>query len=355
MNVSELYDLTFWIKDEIEQTQIPQKYQALQKILQQNVQPNQQKQPFESQKNDLIETIRNVPLRQLTKEQVAFLHALGIAEAIGEEGVDTIEDILYRNVIDIATAAQKIQEIHQRLVQGIQKSHQIETGLDGCVSHEEYEIENEVLMRVSFTGQTELSNVTEFKKWGNIWFEIGRGLAIVHNATPEDVKIIGATSGSIIIELVTLPTIAATAATVIYSALKLAEKILEIKKKAEEIKNLQLQNKKLAIDLEKEAEKEKKAGIEKISGVISGELNLDNENEGDKVNALEKAIKRLVNFIDYGGEVDFVLPESENGNEDEGDVSTSEYKKLKNSIQEIRLLENKLRLLEAGLTINEDE
>lgn len=57
MNVSELYDLTHWVTDEIVTPQVPQKYQALQQILQQHAQPNQQKTSFETQKNDLIETI----------------------------------------------------------------------------------------------------------------------------------------------------------------------------------------------------------------------------------------------------------------------------------------------------------
>ena len=61
MNVSELFDLTHWVTDEIVATKIPQKYQALQQILQQHSKPNQQKQPFETQKNDL------------TKDQLLFL------------------------------------------------------------------------------------------------------------------------------------------------------------------------------------------------------------------------------------------------------------------------------------------
>ena len=73
MNVSELYDLTKWIQSEIVDRQIPQKYQTLQQILQQNAQPNRQKQPFENQKDDLIETIKNIRLSQLTKDQLEFL------------------------------------------------------------------------------------------------------------------------------------------------------------------------------------------------------------------------------------------------------------------------------------------
>ena len=347
MNVAELFNLTRWVDENITKVQIPQKYQALQQILQQNTQPNQPRQPFDAPKSDLITTIKNVPLKELTKEQLAFLRAIEIAQYVGEEGVNIIEDIFYRNVIDIATTAKKVQDIYQNLIVGTKKLNQIRTGLEGHVHQEVYEAENEVLMRITFTGHAGLTNVVDFKEWGKIWYEIGRGIAIAHNAAPEQVKITGATSGSITIELATIPAIAATAATVIYSALKLAEKVLDIKKKAEEIKNLQLQNKKLADEIAKEAEKEKEKGIEEISVVIVEQLGIKKSEEGDKVLELDKAIKHLVNFIEAGGEVDFVLPE--NGKNQDDDKSSIKYKKLKEQIQEIHLLESKLKLLESNL------
>ncbi|MFW8602453.1 hypothetical protein ACOHYD_13350 [Desulfobacterota bacterium M19] len=338
MNVSELYELTHWVTDKIVSTQIPQKYQALQQILQQHTQPNQQKTSFESQKNDLIETITHVPLRELTKDQLLFLRELGIAQAVGSEGAEIIEDILYKNVIDVANSAQKLQEIYQKISQGIQKSDQIKTGLTGCVYEETYEAEDEVLMRVSFTGNAALSNVIDFKNWGNIWFEIGRGVAMAHDLSPEDVKIVGATKGSIIIELAVIASIATTTSGIILSALKVAEKVLDIRKKAEEIRGLKLKNKKLATDIEKEAEKEKTAGIESISAEIIKQLKIKKDGEGDKVTALDKAVKNLVNFIESGGEVDFIIPEEQN--------EIPKYGDLRVTFQEIRQLENKIKLLE---------
>jgi hypothetical protein len=79
MNVSELFDLTDWITKEIKASQIPQKYQALHAIILQHSQPNQQKQPFESQKDGLIEALKSVPLGRLTRDQLGFLERLGIA------------------------------------------------------------------------------------------------------------------------------------------------------------------------------------------------------------------------------------------------------------------------------------
>ncbi len=351
MNVSELYDLTYWVVNNIEEEQIPQKYETLQQLISRNAQPNQQQQPFETQKKDLIEAIKNVPLKQLTKEQLAFLMQLGIAQSVGDEGVEIVDDIFYKNVIDIATTAQKLSDIHRKLTQGLKKLQQIRTGLDNNVIQEEYEIQNEVMIRITFSGDAEISNIVDFKDWGNVWYEIGRGIAIAHNATPEEVKVVGATSGSLIIELITDPAIAATTATIIYSALKLAEKVLDIKKKAKEIKNLDLQNKKLADELAKEAEKEKVMGIEKISVVIIEELEINESREGDKVNALERSIKNLVDFIESGGEIDFVLPE---GDEDAEDDDALEYEKLREHIEEMHLLESKLKLLESKLDNNDD-
>jgi hypothetical protein len=342
MNVSELYDLTFWITNEIHDAKVPQKYQALHAILQQNSQPNHQQQPFESQKDDLIETLKNVPLRQLTRDQLDFLYHLGIAEAVGSEGISVIEDILYKNVIDVATSAQKLQLIIQKLNEGINKSNQIQAGLKGCVAEEEYEAKKEILMRVSFTGHAVMANVSDFKRWGSIWYDIGRGIAMAHNASPEDVKIVGATKGSIIIELAVVASIATTTSGIILAALKVAEKVIDIRKKAEELRGLKLKNEKFAKDLEKEAENEKKSDIEEITGNVAKQLELK-EGEGDKVKALDTAVKNLVNFIEKGGVVDFIIPEDEEELEEEEKNKNDE---LRIAFQEIRKLENKLALLE---------
>lgn len=342
MNVSELFNLTHWISKEIEDALIPKKYQTLQAILQQHAQPNQQKQPFESQKDTLTNALSNVPLARLTRDQLDFLYHLGIAEAVGEEGVATIEDLLYRNVIDVATSAQKLQRILQKLNEGINKSNQIKAGLTGCVLKEEYEAEDQILMRVSFTGHAVMANVADFKSWGGIWYDIGRGIAMAHNSSPEDVRIVGATKGSIIIELAVACSIATTTSGIILSALKVAEKVLDIKRKAEELRGLKLRNNKFAKDLENEAENEKKAGIEEITSEVAKQLELK-DGEGDKVKALDTSVKNLVNFIEKGGIVDFVMPDEEEEHEED---KAKKNAALRLAFQQIRKLEKKLALLE---------
>ena len=256
-----------------------------------------------------------------------------------------MEDILYKNVIDIVTSANKLQAIITNLNSGIQKATQITTGLAGCVDHEEV-IVDEVMIRIGFTGHAAMANIVDFKNWGSIWYDIGRGITMAHGAAPEDVKIVGATKGSIIIELAVIYAIAKTTADIILAALNVADRVLGIKKQAEEIRQLKLSNTKLAKSLEDEAEKEKEAGIHKITSDIAITLNINQNGEGDKIVCLDKAVKNLVNFIEKGGEVDFVLPEDAEAEEEENQSHPTPKKELRAAFAEIRRLEKKMALIE---------
>lgn len=165
MNVDELYHLTEWINTEVAQKEIPSLYSALHNILKQNIQPNQQKQPFDDQKNSLFESLKNVPLSQLTIDQINFLEKLGLAACIGPNGVMVLEEILYKNVIDVATSTAKIQEILTSINEAISKSNAIQKGLEGCVEVRK-SIPDEILIRVNFSKDAAMANITDLKKWG---------------------------------------------------------------------------------------------------------------------------------------------------------------------------------------------
>jgi hypothetical protein len=85
-------------------------------------------------------------------------------------------------------------------------------------------------------------------------------------------------------------------------------------------------------------------------------LAIEKNGDGEKVNALNKAIKDLIDFIEFGGEVDFIVPIENNG-ESERDENTQkpEYENLKSTIHEIRLLEDKLKLLESPFEEDDSE
>lgn len=349
MQIDELLELTNWIDKNIKENNIQSKYQALLSILQSNANPrnNQSRQPFANEQKDIIDTIKNINTHHLTYAQDKTLKQIGILDYIGSNGVNLLEDILFRNNLDIANAIAEINKIISNISSGINKSDQLKSSLTPIVDKKPESTEenkHEVMLRIHFQNEVSLNNITDFKKLSNVWWEIGRGIAMAHNMSPEDIKIIGAQKGSIIIELATVAAIATTTSTIILSALKVADRVLSIRKQLEEIKALKLNNKKIEDDLERAANEEKTTGLEKIKDEIVLNLKININGDGEKVKVLERSVKNLVDFIEKGGEVDFVTSsdsvESENGQLNE------QLELLKSNFQEIKRIESTLLSLE---------
>ncbi len=308
MNTVELYTLTDWIETEIINSAILDKYHALHHILQQHVTSDQPRQSFSAQRDELLQALAAVRLEVLSGDQVRFLQRLGVADTVGERGVERIEDCLYKNVIDVATSAAAIGAMLGELQQGVERSRQIAGGLQGLTLSADDDMPGDVMMRVVFAGDAAMANVADFKRWGELWNDIGYGIAFANNETIEDVHIVGAASGSVVLELGVSRCFAQTAGDIILSALLLTEKVQDINRKAEELRRLQLKNNKLVLDLEKEAEFEIRTGVDNISDQMIRKLGLKKNGEGDKITALMKAVRHLMHFLEQGGEVDFVIP-----------------------------------------------
>lgn len=346
MNIEELWDLTTWVDKELTGKKLPDLFQSLAAALKHNSQPNQHRQPFEQQRTGLVTALRSIDLSTLTVEQVASLGTVELAPYLGPNGAALIENILTENALDIATAAAKIEEIANKVSTGIDRYRQIRSGLDVFVKKGAPAIDpSEALLRVTFSGDAQIANVVDFKKWADHWHTIGRGIAMAHGVAPESVRVVGASTGSIIVEMAVIVTVAKTASIVILECLKVADRVLDIQKKAQEIRALRLSNARIEQELQEEARKERQEGVNEISAKVSIIVGVKEGEDGDKMVALTSAIKTLVDFITKGGQVDCVLPKIAKGQEvDEATKTTRE--ELQSTFKEIRVLEDRQRLLQ---------
>jgi hypothetical protein len=334
MNTSELYQLTTWMKNNNEELTIEHCYEHLIDAIG-NYSYNSQ--PFEQQREDLFSTLKSVSLKisSLSQEQINFLDKLHLVENLGMPAIDKIEDILFRNVIDRETAKQKISDMFKEVKNGIDKLNSIRASLTGLVDGEQYELDNEVLMRIGFMGDVSMNNVEDFKKLGTLWFDIARGISMAQGKAPKDIKIIGATKGSVILELALNAALVSSFLIIIIQGLTVTEKIYTIKKIKAEAK---IADMKLDFFDEKIAEI-MESSITTIFDNLCNELKLNGNNQGDKKTALKKSITKLVGFLEQGGDVDFVMKE-------ELESEDNKTKLLRSKIIEIRKLEEKILLLE---------
>jgi len=342
MQIEELLRLTNWFQENIVDEKIPSLYQSLYEKMNQNIRRNnnQAKQPFEVEKNNLLTALGQINTDSLTLEQISFLREIEVLKIFGKKGVEEIEGILLENSLDIATATNKVNEIKNKLNEGVSKLDDLNTtlGKSFSVDDSDYIPDNLVLMRVYFRHDVAIENIVDFKKLAATWHEIGRGIAIAQDKTPEDFKIIGAQNGSIIIEMAVITSLATSVSIILLRGLKVAERVIEILTKAEELKTLKLNNKIIELELKKEAESEKKNGIQSILDSIVEELGLSEKSQGDKVSALKKAITKLIDFIKNGGAVDFIEPEID---DDDDESLREEILELRENIEGIRELESR--------------
>ena len=319
MQITELLQLIKWFDENIVDENLSAEYLAFYNKVNLNVRQGQTKQPFEKEKETLFKTLNSINFQNLSLEQIKFLEKLKISDLIGKKGSEKIDQVLFES--DIASATQKIKGFYDRITKSITNIGNLKSALLGNFEIDETDElpDNSVLMRVYFQNDVAISNLTNFKKLSTMWYDIGRGIAMAQDKSPEDFHIIGAKKGSIIIEMAVAVGIATSVSKILLEAFKVADRYLDILKKVQELKGLKLGNKKIEKELKEEAQKEKDNGIKSILDSAIIDLKLDVNQQGDKVNAIEKSIKKLVDFTENGGLVDFVQPEdSEEDEEVEG-------------------------------------
>ncbi len=312
MNVIELYSLTQWANREVVENQLLGKYQNILNMLLQN--NHQFKTLGEDEKNDLLETLKSIDFTILTKDQVDFLDELQILSDIGFYGVSQIKDVLFLNQVTVGTASQELKKVVKNLGEGINKITAISSGLSGLVRDEIGEYQDEVIIRVGFLGDASISNFKHFKDWGDSWYFIGHGIAMAHGVAPENIKIIGATRGSIILELLTNPEIAKTVGSIILWCQKVVKNHLEIKSMLASMKHRKVKDAVLEEHLTKktaESETYTEDDIDEIMTILIEEIKLNKKLDGDKIETLKKSAIALFDFNRRGGTVKLIAPTKE--------------------------------------------
>lgn len=347
MNINELFTLTTWIDQEVVGKQIQSLYQNLFNAVQQNTQANRPKIPFENERTNLLTALARVPVAQLSNEQREVLGKLGIAKHLGQDGIAELDDLFTRNALDIATVAQKLQSAINDIGGGVNRAKQIRDGLQNIVDTSDVPA-TLIVLRINFINEASINNVSDFKEWASIWFDIGRGVALVHNLTPQDIRVIGAAKGSILLELTTVYVIVATISKIVIRALDITRGVLAIRVEMERLKGLQLNNSRIIEDLQKEADQKKQQGAENIANEFIAQLEIGAKKDGEAVNAFRGAVRKLVDFLDKGGQVDCIVPTKETGVGEPSatEISAEQRQSLEHSVQEMRRLINDVKELE---------
>lgn len=347
MEVSELSQLAHWILEKIEKRGIETRFSELVERIRTNTMPGQQRVPFQSERDALFHELRSIPLYELTAGQHGILQAIGLLPNIGEYGVGRIERALLNSGLDIASALEEVEKMAQAVTSGVAWARDMHPKLKSLAGEaQSFDPSEEVLIRVRFTSEASIETVSELKKWSSNWYDISRGIAMLHGEKPEKVRVVGATSGSIILMLATPYAITKTITLMLTDILKVAEHVLRIRKAAEEIRSLKIKNDAAQKALSDEVEQIKKEAVVEIVAAVMARFDGAVKSTGEVQNALEKSVERLLEFSQKGGEVDFVVQEPEDDTSEDLVKSQAE---IRSAVEEVRRIENTMKQLELDL------
>jgi hypothetical protein len=345
MNIDELRQLSDWYL--LHYSELNSLYGGLLSPIQHNAsQPS--KQPVESQLELLLAYLREMKFDELSLQQLRMLSSLGVDSYVGSEGAVFVDAAIRTSEFDPATAASKISGAQNKLNQAHSAFSSYLASLKS-LGLEQSAVDKEsdsITIRVGFQNDASINNVTDWKESAKDWYDIIRGLALASSEAPEDTKVVGASTGSIILILAgTLP-VTTLLALISKNIASVAKDVIGIGNQIEDLRHKKLLNSVIENELKKQEKEKKDKALEDIVAIIKLRIpDLD----GEKVTGLEGSIKKLLLFNEKGGNVDFVAPEADvdgsDAEPDDKDGTLTALVEARTEIHEYQSVREQIKML----------
>ena len=338
MDVSQVLSVADWYLETI--PTISKRYNSLKRKLDHNAsQP--QKERLRDELDSLIEGLEAMHFDLLTNEELDLLRSLGALQYLGHQGAIFVSDTVRSGEFDPASAAADIGAAFQVLNDVQSKFEQARNQMRE-LGLERYDDEGEFidlpLIRVRFKDDAAIDDVALLKRWMNDWYDISRGAALAVGETPQSVKVIGASNGSLILSLGAIASVSVVLAVIAKNAGRIAREYLSIANDIEDLRHKKRLNDVIEDELKRQQVDVHENGIEDTLIEIKETMPQVIKHEVD--NALRKSIEKYFSFYKKGGDVDFIPPRSapEEAEEDEEDEAVIAQIQ-KHSAENARLVE----------------
>lgn len=342
MNVDELYAFATWLQRSADN--VRPKYEEVHRILQHNA-TQANKLPLEGALKNLNNTLKEVALSELDSEQVRLLNAYGVDDYFGRRGQHFVTQTITKSGFDPATAAGDFQAAVQAIASASDRAKSLCTAFAGVkdwTTGSSGDEPNLIQIRVAFREDASISNVVEWKKWGTKWYDIARGVAMAAGAAPEEVRVLGATRGSIVLTLATTGSVILILGSIMKVITRGAYDVLKLAHTVEDLKQKKLLTHELEAAFQKRTKEIRESGVaEAMDAVMKSAPRSDGELE----NAIKKSVSELFVFCTSGGDVDFVSPAAEPRSQGESDGQPELVQDIRGLIEEIRSFKEALHLL----------
>jgi len=342
MDVNEVTALAEWLDDHVRPAM--KVYDELAVAMEQNSNSGT-KVPLREYLNAVEQSLRAMPVEQLTYQQTDVLAHIEIFHLLGEEGWRFVERTVKEGNYDPASAASDIRAANQRIVIAVQSFSEARSALSavGMDGESKYDSSDKVTVRIRFKDEVKIANISQLKNRAADWYDISRGLAIAAGERPEDVEVKGATTGSVIFILGTTLTVATIISLIMKQVAATVKSTMDVAHTLQDWKT-----RKIADDVVEKVLQDRQKSIED-NGTAEA-LKLVKEKigahiKGDVENALKKSIEKMFSFAAKGGEVDMLPPPQPSEDEDINEAVADAINTITKNVEEMRILKATTQLL----------
>lgn len=298
----------------------------------------------------MIEALENTPLEELTNSQIEMLKYYGSDTLLGEIAAKRVKQIVRSSKFDPASASTDIGEMQTNLGNAVNRATEIINGL----SHLEFLQESDesedgaITINLRFQSSASISNIVEWQRWADEWHLIIRGIGLCVNEPPENVRVLGASQGSIILTLGATAAVTSLLLLITNHLTKMTLNGLQIANTIEDLRHKKFLNRAIEDGLTEKRKEIEESGVEMI--VNEAKASLPSPIDGGQEAALKKSIETYKVFTEKGGEVDFISPPEDgqiSGDGDGEDVSGEAgiIQSVRENVGSLREAREEIRLL----------
>ncbi|WP_017630872.1 hypothetical protein [Vibrio sp. 624788] len=352
MLFSEMISLSVWLNDKESLFSPIQKLATLQGILNGNIaarHPNNRQatpiQPFTEEKNLALDAIKTLSLSELSNDQIACLSLHNADQFMGIDAYNHLESIFKNEVHDLAHLASEVKKAHSALAQAkaaINTVAQSMTPYAKLIEEAQY-LEDQARFSIIFKEGVQINSLkdleTKSKEWNNIIHSIGVSLGV----PPNEFKVLGARNGSLVIDLYMCAAAIVPIGFILSRSISIIESFAISMKRLKAIYELEIDDpaiKEIDEDIKAISEKyfshKKLVSAKKIASQILDETECLPENRPEAESNLESAIKKILNHLRKGGDLDAFIPTEHNSNEEDQPHDQGSQHKANELIQEFR-------------------
>ena len=286
----------------------------------------------------LLNFLRNISFDGLSDQQIKILHKSGMSSYIsymGPDGASQLEENLINSANDPVTQNNLLQMMQFEWSEFLTAIYEMENGIGKLIEWgPPKEIENEVVVYLHFDGEAKISEVAELKKWSSDWYEIARGITACVDGRPEDVRIIGASIGTVILTLSVTTKVALLLAVISGSVAKILHDIHSVKMDQEVYRHKNIMNQKMEDGFQDVIDQIRsqaaKNVLNRVIGSTASELSPEIESQ------LNLAIEKFIVYTEKGGEIDLIAPADSKSTDNDLNVSRKEILQFKKEVRAIR-------------------